>query len=106
MRKALLLTVLLTACSPQSQDEIARAAARSTVSKVVTERFPGVPVEPAIGCIIDNATATQIYALAGDSLTGPTQSTVQIVSEIVSKPETLTCLAAEGLPALMQGRAL
>lgn len=103
MRKALLLTLLLAACSPQSQDQIARSAARSTVSKVVAERFPGVPVQPAIDCIIDNAEAAQIYALAADSVTGPTQSTVQIVSEIVSKPETIRCLSTQGLPALLQG---
>ncbi|MCR8548079.1 hypothetical protein M4578_09580 [Salipiger sp. P9] len=102
MRKALLLTLLLAACSQESQDQIAREAARSTVSKVVAERFPGVPVQPAIDCVIDNASSTQIYALAADSITGPTESTVQIVSEIVSKPETLTCLAAEGLPALIR----
>ncbi|EPX85524.1 hypothetical protein [Salipiger mucosus] len=99
---ALVAGLVLAACSPQAQDRIARDAARSTVNRVVTDRFPGVPVEPAINCIIDNASATQIYALAGDSVTGPTESTVEIVRDIVSKRETLTCLAAEGLPALIR----
>jgi hypothetical protein len=102
LRKILLPILFLAACSAESQDEIARSAARSTTSKIVVEQFPGVPVQPALDCIINNATATQIYALAADSVTGPTESTVQIVREIVSKPETLTCLAAEGLPALIR----
>lgn len=105
MRSVILVlaaALALAACSPESQDRIARDAARSTISKVVVDRFPGVPVQPAIDCIIDNASSTQIYALAADSVTGPTESTVQIVSDIVSKPETLTCLAAEGLPALIR----
>jgi hypothetical protein len=44
----------------------------------------------------------QIRALALDGVTGPTQSTVQIVTDIISQPETLACLAAEGLPALLR----
>lgn len=92
----------LSACSQQTQDQIARNAARSTISRVVVDRFPGVPVQPAIDCIIDNASATQIYALAAESVTGPTQSTVEIVTEIASRPETLRCLASEGLPALLR----
>ncbi|MFZ7092031.1 hypothetical protein [Primorskyibacter sp. 2E233] len=102
VRGAVLLAGLgLAACSPQAQDQFAREAARSAITPVVAERFPGVPVEPTINCIIDNASAPQIRALALDSVAGPTQSTVEIVTNIVSKPETLTCLAAEGLPALL-----
>ena len=92
----------MAACSPQTQDQIARQAAKSTVARVVADKYPGLPVEPALDCVIDNASSTQIYALAADSVTGPTASTVEVVSDIVSKPETLTCLAAEGLPALIR----
>ncbi len=92
----------LAACSPQAQDQIAREAARSAITPVVAERFPGVPVEPAIDCIINNANAAQIRALAADAVLGATESTVQIVSDIVSRPETLSCLASEGLPALLR----
>ncbi|EIE48882.1 hypothetical protein AL036_00310 [Salipiger aestuarii] len=105
MRKILLSTLALAtlaACDAQTQDAVARSAARSTASKVVVQRFPGIPVEPSLNCVIDNANAQQIYALASESVTGPTQSSVEIVIEIVSKPETLTCLAAEGLPALIR----
>ena len=92
----------LSACSPQAQDQIAREAARSAITPIVVDRFPGVPVEPTLDCIIDNASAAQIRALALDSVAGPSQSTVEIVTNIVSQPETLTCLAAEGLPALLR----
>ncbi|SDH11748.1 hypothetical protein [Alloyangia pacifica] len=102
MRAALGLVFVLAACSAQTQDQIARQAAKSTVARVVADRYPGVPVEPALDCVIDNASSTQIYALAADSVTGPTASTVEVVSDIVSKPETLTCLAADGLPALIR----
>ncbi|MCA0939005.1 hypothetical protein LCM08_07350 [Salipiger pacificus] len=102
MRVALGLVLLLAACSVQTQDQIARQAAKSTVARVVADKYPGLPVEPALDCVIDNASSTQIYALAADSVTGPTASTVEVVSDIVSKPETLTCLAAEGLPALIR----
>lgn len=92
----------LTACTPQAQDQLARDAARAAITPVVVQRFPGVPVEPTINCIIDNASAVQIRALAADTVLGPTESTVQIVSDIVRQPQTLTCLAADGLPALLQ----
>ena len=60
------------------------------------------PIEPTLDCIIDNASAAQIRALAAESVLGATESSVQIVSDIVSQPETLTCLATKGLPALLR----
>ncbi len=96
------MALFASACSPQAQDQIAREAARSAITPVIAERFPGVPLQPAVDCIIDNASAVQIRALAADAVVGPNENTAQIVSDIVSKPETLTCLAAEGLPALLR----
>jgi hypothetical protein len=92
----------LAACSPQAQDQIAQNAARSALTPVVTDRFPGVPLQPALDCLIDNANAQQIRALAADAVLGPTENTVQIATDIASKPETLRCLAASGLPALLR----
>lgn len=99
---ALLALALLGACSPQAQDALARDAAKSVVARTAAERLPGVPVEPYTDCIIDNASAQQILALAADSVTGPTESSWEIVSQIASKPETLQCLVATGLPALLR----
>ncbi|MCA0956525.1 hypothetical protein [Mameliella sediminis] len=92
----------LAACSPEAQDDIARNAARSALAPVVSDRFPGVPLQPALDCLIDNANAQQIRALAADAVLGPTENTVQIAKDIASKPETLRCLAANGLPALLR----
>ncbi|MCA1287316.1 hypothetical protein [Salipiger bermudensis] len=103
MRKIILLPLLLAACSTQSQDAIARGAARSTVTKIVVDRFPGAPVEPVLDCVIDNASATQIYALAADTIGGPTESSIQIVADVVQKPETITCLSTTGLAAVLSG---
>ncbi|SMX47298.1 hypothetical protein [Maliponia aquimaris] len=94
--------LLLTACTPQSQDQIARNAARSALTPVVMEQFPGVPVEPTLNCLIDNASAQQIRTLAADALLGPNENTLQITRDIASKPETLRCLATTGLPALLR----
>lgn len=98
----LVLLGLLAACSPQAQDDLARSAARSTLTPIVTEKFPGVPLQPTVDCLIDNANAQQIRALAADAVLGPTESTVQIATDIASKPETLRCLATNGLPALLR----
>ena len=102
MKKLLALLIVVTAaCTPEAQDELARDAARNAVRPVLQERLPGVPVEPATDCVIDNATAREILALAADAVTGPTASTVEIVGNILARPETLTCLATEGLPPLL-----
>lgn len=95
------LAVMLAACTPQMQDEITRDAARNAVRPVLESRFPGVPLEPATDCVIDNATSRELLALAADAVTGPTANTAEIVSDIVSRPATIECLAREGLPAIL-----
>ena len=93
--------IWLGACTQADRDELARSAARQAIRPVLAQQLPGVPLEPAIDCVIDNASAGQLLALAADAVTGPTQSTFEVVNSIVSQPETLTCLAVSGLPALL-----
>ena len=101
MRWALLAILPLAACA-EVQDEIAREAARSAVRPALAERLPGVPLEPATDCIIDNATAGEILSLAADAARGqPDAGTVDTVLAIGTRPETITCLATEGLPVLL-----
>ncbi len=97
MRLVALLCAVSTvaACSPQAQDQIARNAARSTVNRVVLERYPNLPLEAAINCVIDNASADQIYSLAADSVTGPTAASAEIVAQVVQQPTTVRCLATD-----------
>ena len=96
------ITLLITACTPQQQDQITRDAAKSVVRPILAERLPGVPLEPATDCIIDNANSRELLALAADAVTGPTASSVEIVAEIATRPDTIRCLAEEGLPALLR----
>ena len=86
----------LTACAPGAQDQIARSAAKEAVRPVLAERFPGVPLEGATDCVIDNATSQEILTLAADAVTGPTASTVEVVGRIVTRPEAIECLVREG----------
>ena len=102
MRGVLLLASLALAGCVEAQNEIAREAARSAVRPVLADRFPGVPLEPATDCVIDNATAGEIISLAADAATGrPDEGTVETTLSILTRPETITCLATEGLPVLL-----
>ena len=73
---------------------------------MLAERFPGVPVEGATDCVIDNANAQEILSLAADSVTGPTASTVEIVARIVTRPGTIECLIEEGASLAVAGGLL
>ena len=95
-RVSFLCFLMFTACAPGAQDQIARSAAKEAVRPVLAERFPGVPVEGATDCVIDNATSQEILTLAADAVTGPTASTVEVVARIVTRPEAVECLIREG----------
>lgn len=98
---AMIVCLLLAGCA-EVQNEIAREAARNAVRPVMAERLPGVPLEPATDCIINNATASEILSLASDAAQGaPDAGTVDTVIAIGTRPETITCLATEGLPVLL-----
>lgn len=99
--KYLILILVLAACTPAAQEQLTRDAARQAIRPVLVARFPGIPLESAADCIIDNASQNELFALASDSVTGATASTAEIVSNIVSRPPTIQCLATEGLPALL-----
>ena len=80
------------------QDQLARDAAKRSVNPVLAERFPGVPLEPASNCVIDNASAREITRLAL-AAAEPTisEETSALVMEIATRPETIRCLATDGL---------
>ncbi len=99
---AMSIPLMLGACTQTARDELTRDAARAAITPVVVERFPGLPVDSTLDCIIDNAQSSELLALAADTVTGPTASTVEIVSNIATRPETVRCLAVDGLPALLR----
>lgn len=90
--------VALTACGEDGlADQIARNEAKDAVRPVLAERFPGVPLEPATDCVIDNASAGEIFQLARAGVTGLGPEETQLVVEIATRPETLECLLKDGL---------
>ncbi|WP_227426345.1 succinate dehydrogenase [Roseibaca sp. Y0-43] len=103
IRAALLAAPLALSACAGVQDQLARDAAKRSVNPVLAERFPGVPLEPASDCVIDNASAGEITRLAL-AAAQPTVSpeTSALVVEIATRPETIRCLATDGLaPFLM-----
>ncbi len=94
---ALTAPFALLACA-DVQDQIARDAARQAVRPALAERFPGVPLEPASDCVIDNASAGELRRLAL-AAAQPTVSpeTQALVTEIAPRPATIRCLATDGI---------
>ena len=93
----------LVGCTAADQDQIARETARATVTPMLEERFPGVPVAPAANCMIDNASGQEIITLAAASVTGVTTNTTRVFNDVLRRPETLNCIANEGLTLLLMG---
>jgi len=95
--------VFLAACEPDGLvDQIARDQAKSAVRPVLREQFPGIPLEPSVNCVIDNASAGEILTLARAGATGTTDAaTVRLVLDIAKRPDTVQCLATEGLAAFL-----
>jgi hypothetical protein len=93
----------LAACNTPIADTIARDAARSTVTPILQARFPGVPLEPATNCVIDNASAGEIITLATAASTGANDTAARTVFDVLRRPDTIQCIAADGLPVLLNG---
>ena len=99
---ALIAVLVLSGCGAANDaaDAVARDRAKTVVNGVVEERFPGVNAAPVTDCIIDAASAGEIIQIAGASVTGVTQSTVEQVLEIAQRREAVNCIAENGLALL------
>jgi len=98
MRVAAIGALLALASCADVQDELARDAAKRSVRPALAENFPGVPLEPASDCVINNASASELTRLAlaaGKPTVSP--QTSALVVEIATRPETIRCLATDGL---------
>jgi hypothetical protein len=98
MRVAAIGALVALASCADVQDELARDAAKRTVRPALAENFPGVPLEPASDCVINNASASELTRLAlaaGQPAVSP--QTSALVVEIATRPETIRCLATDGL---------
>ena len=103
MRRVVIIAVLaLSGCGAANDaaDAVARARAKGVVNGVVDDRFAGVNAAPVTDCIIDAASAGEIIQIAGASVTGVTQSTVEQVLEIAGRREAVECIAENGLALL------
>ncbi len=98
----LALPLLLAGCDAANDaaDAIARERAKSVVNGIVARRFPGVTVAPVTDCIIDAASAGEIISIARDSVGGVQPATVELVVDIASRPESVQCIAENGLVLL------
>jgi hypothetical protein len=101
---ALGLAAVLGGCvESHPADLIAREAAKDAVRPVLQHRLPGVPVEPAVNCVIDNASAGEILRLARAGAAGvPDPATVDIAIAILRRQATIDCLATDGLAPFLR----
>ncbi|MEL6566427.1 MAG: hypothetical protein AAFQ59_18440 [Pseudomonadota bacterium] len=105
MIRALVPLLALTACAEATQavDDVAHRSAKAAVAETLTTRFPAVPqqaVTPFTDCVIDNATAREIGEFAKDAVIGVSETTVALVTSVLQRPETQTCVTRAGLTLL------
>jgi hypothetical protein len=94
------LLIALAGCelAQQAADDVARGQAKRSVNAIVASQFPGVDAAPVTDCIIEAATAQEILQIAGSSATGASADGTQAVLQIAQRPETMRCIARNGLP--------
>jgi predicted ThiF/HesA family dinucleotide-utilizing enzyme len=101
MRQALPLALGLAlmgcAAANDTADTVARETAKGVVNGVVAQKFPGVNVSPITDCVIDNATRFEIFEIAKAGATGVSPQTVETVTTITQRPETVQCITQNGL---------
>ncbi|MCF8485729.1 MAG: hypothetical protein K9G71_10960 [Rhodobacteraceae bacterium] len=91
--------ILLAGCSPQDMaDQLGRRAAESVVMPVMATRMPSGRAQAATTCIVQNATAAEVQALARDVGVVAGTLTTSNIATIAARPETQACFAAAGVP--------
>lgn len=65
-----------------------REAAKAVVAPIIAETVPGPAGAVLTDCIIDNASGSELLALAGQ---GASPESITLVSDILARPETVTC---------------
>lgn len=93
----------LVACSngiPVS-DDVAQSGAKQVITPIVAAQIPGENTEAVTNCIIEAATADEIFALFGSTVTGATQKTTELVLQIAARPEAVSCIAQATLTGVL-----
>ena len=98
---ALVALIALAACDPaQVADKVGRRAADTVVRPIVSDYVPAGQSEAATRCIVDNASAEDVKALAQDIGVGAGSRTVANVLRIAAQPGAASCRAAAGISGL------
>ena len=71
--------------------DTSREAAKSVVTPIIVEKFPGRNTEAYSNCVIDNATTDEIFSLAKAAVTGVDNNTINTVIGISTRGDTLKC---------------
>lgn len=102
MRLVLILPLVLAGCTAAEQavTNATRDTAKRVVNSVITDRFPGVDPAPVTECIIDNAEPVELLTIAKAAVIAVDDQTVETILDISRRPETLKCIARQGLALL------
>lgn len=93
-----ILCATLAACSPQDlADSVGRQAASTVVLPVMQQDMPTPQAQRATDCIIGNASAAEIQALARDVAVVAGTLTEANIRAIALRPGTQTCFASNGI---------
>lgn len=94
---ALILTLALAACGPSqpSSEQIARETAKAVIRPIVGAQFPGVPTDVVVDCVIDNASGQEILQIASSAALGSTTDSLSVIMPILTRPNTIQCVAAK-----------
>jgi hypothetical protein len=91
--------MLLAACDPaQVADQAGRRIASTVVLPVVQIDLPTPLAQAATTCIVQNATAEEVQALARDVAVVAGSSTKATIRGIALRPEAVACFAQNGVP--------
>ena len=81
----------------EAVDDAARVTAKATIEKVLTAHLPvGVPaklVTPYSDCLIDSASAKELFKLSRASVTGVDADTISLVTDMLQRPASTKCIA-------------
>ncbi|MEM9576440.1 MAG: hypothetical protein AAF999_05455 [Pseudomonadota bacterium] len=87
----------LSACAQvqTATDQAGRDAAKTIMPEALAVYFPQVPkalFTPFTNCVVDNASAKEVQALAGDAIVGVDAGTADTIRAVLARPATQDCL--------------
>lgn len=93
-----LAVMALSACDPQAMaDSVGRRAAASVVLPVMQRDMATPQAQRATDCIVQNASAAEVQALARDVAVVAGTLTEANIRAIALRPETQACFNANGV---------